>query len=47
MNAIINPFTVSILGLVGGVLCIVTYILVSMRRKKQEAEMEDWDDEEQ
>jgi len=47
MNAIINPFTVSTLGLVGGALCIVTYILVRIRRRKQEAEMEDWDDEEQ
>ena len=47
MVAIFGPFSPSALGLFGGALCVVTYILVRARRKRQEAEMEDWEDKEQ
>ena len=47
MINIFGPFSPSVLGLLGGILCIVTYILVRARRKRQEAEMEDWEDQEQ
>ena len=44
MDAILNPFTASTLGLGGGALVIVLFILVRSRRKKEEAKMDDWDD---
>jgi len=46
MNAILNPFAATTLGLLGGAACIVIYILVRARRKREEAEMEDWEDDE-
>ena len=44
MDAIFNPFTASTFGLVGGAVCIVLFVLVRARRKREEAAMEDWED---
>ena len=45
MDAILNPFTASTFGLVGGAVVIVLFILVRARRKREEAAMDDWDDD--
>ena len=44
MDVILNPFTASTFGLVGGAVVIVLFILVRARRKKEEAAMDDWED---
>ena len=44
MDAILNPFTVSTFGLVGGAVVVVLFLVVRARRKREEAAMDDWDD---
>ena len=45
MDAILNPFAVSSFGLVGGAVVVVLFVLVRARRKREEAAMDDWEDE--